>query len=349
MTQGFIYFPLEEPFVSSHPKLLANDRNALTWNADTSFPASPLEGMVCVRTDENKIYSYRSGEWKEIFDFSDVPLKTSYGTVISQQLSDLESTINESIGKDVEKLNQAIGTKAPIINPTFTNNVAVTKNASVGGTLTVTGGTTISGGLTVTGGSITGSLNGNAATASKLATARTISTTGDATWSVSFDGSGNVSGAITLVASGATAGTYGPSASATLGFSGTINIPQVTVDAKGRVTGIKHFAITLPPTPTTITGNAGTATALQTARTIALSGAVTGTATSFNGTANITIPTTSVNGAKVTGVVPAATNDGAGNQIDTTYATKTELSTTDELAQSILAAFQQFNEENGIT
>ena len=244
MTQGFIYFPLEEPFVSSHPKLLANDRNALTWNADTSFPASPLEGMVCVRTDENKIYSYRSGEWKEIFDFSDVPLKTSYGTVISQQLSDLESTINESIGKDVENLNKTIETKAPIVDPTFTNNIAVTRNASIGGTLTVTGGTTISGGLTVKGGSITGTLSGNASTASKLATARTISTTGDATWSVRFDGSGNVSGAITLVASGATAGSYGPSASATLGFSGTVNIPQVTVDAKGRVTGIKHFAIT---------------------------------------------------------------------------------------------------------
>ena len=116
MTQGYTYFPLEEPFVSSHPKLLANDRNALTWNADTAFPASPLEGMVCVRTDEKKIYSYQSGEWVEIYNFSDIPLKTSYGNVISQQLEDLENTINESIGKDVEKLNQTIGTKAPIVD-----------------------------------------------------------------------------------------------------------------------------------------------------------------------------------------------------------------------------------------
>jgi phage-related tail fiber protein len=35
-------------------------------------------------------------------------------------------------------------------------------------------------------------VSGNAGTATKLATARTISTTGDATWSVSFDGSANV-------------------------------------------------------------------------------------------------------------------------------------------------------------
>lgn len=42
----------------------------------------------------------------------------------------------------------------------------------------------------------------------------------------------------------------------------------------------------------TLTGNASTATTLQTARTIALSGDVTGTATSFNGSTNISIPVT---------------------------------------------------------
>ena len=46
------------------------------------------------------------------------------------------------------------------------------------------------------------------------------------------------------------------------------------------------------PAQTTITGNASTATTLQTARTISMSGAITGTATSFDGSANITIPTT---------------------------------------------------------
>lgn len=45
---------------------------------------------------------------------------------------------------------------------------------------------------------------------------------------------------------------------------------------------------------TTVTGNAGTATTLQTARTIGISGKATGTATSFNGSANITIPITAV-------------------------------------------------------
>ena len=45
---------------------------------------------------------------------------------------------------------------------------------------------------------------------------------------------------------------------------------------------------------TSVSGNAGTATALQTARTIGISGKATGTATSFNGSANITIPITAV-------------------------------------------------------
>lgn len=56
--------------------------------------------------------------------------------------------------------------------------------------------------------------------AAKLTTPRSISATGDGTWSVSFDGSTNTTSALTLAATGVAAGTY----------------DQVTVDAKGRVT-----------------------------------------------------------------------------------------------------------------
>ena len=73
-------------------------------------------------------------------------------------------------------------------------------------------------------GSITGSAGsctGNAATATRWSTGRTIALTGDVTGtSGSFDGSGNLSFAATLANSGVTAGTY----------------LKVTVDAKGRVT-----------------------------------------------------------------------------------------------------------------
>lgn len=101
------------------------------------------------------------------------------------------------------------------------------------------------------------------------------------------------------------------------------------------------------------TANAASASKLETARTIELSGAVTGTATSFDGSGNITIPVTSVDASKVTGTLiinttgnastattattattctgnaataTKATQDASGNIITDTYATKTELS-----------------------
>ena len=79
--------------------------------------------------------------------------------------------------------------------------------------------------------SITGNADGNSATATRLATAHTISLTGDVTGSVSFDGSGNASIATTFKNSGVTAGTYG----------------KVTVDAKGNVTaGTSLIASDIP-------------------------------------------------------------------------------------------------------
>lgn len=70
----------------------------------------------------------------------------------------------------------------------------------------------------------------NAASASKLYTARTLAYTGDVTGTNSFDGTSNISTALTLANSGATAGTY----------------KSVTVDAKGRVTAGTN--------PTTLSG-----------------------------------------------------------------------------------------------
>ena len=79
-------------------------------------------------------------------------------------------------------------------------------------------------GFITSSGSITGaagSCTGNAATASKWATGRTIALTGDVTGtSAAFDGSAALSFAATLASSGVAAGTYS----------------KVTVDAKGRVT-----------------------------------------------------------------------------------------------------------------
>ena len=88
--------------------------------------------------------------------------------------------------------------------------------------------------------------------------------------------------------------------------------------------------------------NVASATKLNTARTISLSGGATGTATSFDGTANITIPVTSLDATKLsgtasistTGNAATATQDASGNVITSTYATKTEVSTADATLQT---------------
>ena len=124
----------------------------------------------------------------------------------------------------------------------------------------------------------------NSGSADKLSTARLISITGDATWEVSFDGSGNVTGALTL----ANVGTAGEQ-------SGI-----VTTDSKGRVISSRALLVSdLPDLPgskiisdisVNTSGNAATATTalhadaadkLVTARNI--------NGVAFDGTADITI------------------------------------------------------------
>ena len=88
----------------------------------------------------------------------------------------------------------------------------------------------------------------NVLSATKLTTARTLSLSGDASGSASFDGSANAAISMTLANSGVTAGTY----------------PKVTVDAKGRVTAGAALAATDVPSldwskittgkPTTLSG-----------------------------------------------------------------------------------------------
>ncbi len=78
-----------------------------------------------------------------------------------------------------------------------------------------------------------GAITGNADTASRLATARTITITGDLSWSVSFDGSANVTSTGTLANTGVTAATYGSSST----------VPVFTVDSKGRITSVTNTGI----------------------------------------------------------------------------------------------------------
>ncbi|EQA4570603.1 tail fiber domain-containing protein [Escherichia coli] len=156
------------------------------------------------------------------------------------------------------------------------------------GALPTTGGT-VSGPLSVTGG-LTGSLNGNASTATKLQTARSIG-------GVVFDGSANIN--LPGVNTTGNQNTTGNAATATklqtartiggVSFDGTANINLPGVNTTGNQN---------------TTGNAATATKLQTARTI--------NGVSFDGSANIALSPANIGcPASPTGWLTTGSNGGA--------------------------------------
>ena len=162
-------------------------------------------------------------------------------------------------------------------------------------------------GLTLTGQEF--SLNTPVASATALATGRTIGMTGDVVWtSAAFDGSGNVTGTATIqpdsvalgtdttgnyVAAGAVSGTglSGSSASEGGTFTVTSNATNLntvsTIVARDASGNFSAGTVTAA-----LSGNATTATALATSRTISLTGDVTGTSAAFDGSGNVSIAAT---------------------------------------------------------
>ena len=153
-----------------------------------------------------------------------------------------------------------------------------------------------------------GALVGNADTASKWLTARTITLSGDVTGSVSIDGTANVTISTTIepnsVALGTdTTGNYAGSVavsgnglsitgSAGEGTDYTIASNATSLDTASTIVfrdASKNFSANT--ITANLAGNASTATALQTGRTITLSGDVAGSVT-FDGTGNVDISTT---------------------------------------------------------
>ena len=113
-------------------------------------------------------------------------------------------------------------------------------------------------------GKLTGDIIGNADTATTAAawtTARDLGLAGDATGNVSIDGSENETLTVTLANSGVVATTYG----------NTTNIPQITVDAKGRVTSVSNVAVSIAST-LSISGDSGTDSVDLTSGTLAFDG-----------------------------------------------------------------------------
>jgi hypothetical protein len=140
------------------------------------------------------------------------------------------------------------------------------------------------------------SITGNAATATTLQTPRAISLSGDLSGSASFNGSSNVAITATIqpnsVALGTdTTGNYINDLTAGTGVTITHtpaegSSPTVAIgQAVGTSSSVQFASVTAP-----LIGNASTATTLQNARTIQLTGDVSGSV-SFNGSSDASIST----------------------------------------------------------
>jgi hypothetical protein len=217
-------------------------------------------------------------------------------------------------------------------------------SSSEGGTFTVTSNATAlntastivarDGSGDFAAGTVTAALSGNSTTATALATGRTIGMTGDVVWtSASFDGSGNVTGTATIQANSValgtdTTGNYVESVAngsyltgggaASEGAALTLGVDATNLNTASKVVARDASGNFAAGTITAaLTGNASTATTLQTARNI---GGV-----SFNGAADINLPgvntagnqNTSGNAATATLAVTTSGNAGSATVLQT--------------------------------
>lgn len=156
-------------------------------------------------------------------------------------------------------------------------------------------------------------ITGNAATATKLQTARAIAVSGDITGTANFDGSSAIAIAATLANSGVVAGNYGDS----------ITIPDITVNSKGLVTGVTGVAIRQASTAQTgvvqlnsstvsaSTTEAATPLAVKTAYDLALAASVTANAAIPNGQKGVAngVATLDANGFVPVSMMPSYVDD----------------------------------------
>ncbi|MDC5385073.1 pyocin knob domain-containing protein [Acinetobacter baumannii] len=165
-------------------------------------------------------------DWRVVGTQDDSKLPLTGGTVTGDlringatYINKLRSNNDIWFTDETEQYGQRILTGGLLVSSTFNQSNLIPPN-----------GIYSQGDIRTAGKIIAAQFEGNAATASKLATVRTVSFSGGATGSFNYDGSSNSSCLLTLANSGVSAGSY----------ASTIQIPQISVNAAGQITSISQ-------------------------------------------------------------------------------------------------------------
>jgi len=296
------------------------------WSGTTIPVAKGGTGLTSVAADQ---IIYTTGA--DTFGSSDI---SSFGRTIIDDADASAARTTLGIGSIATQSYTSVNIDGGAIDGTIIGGTtkAAGSFTTINATGTITGN--LSGNVTGNVSGTSGSTTGNAATATALATAQNFSITGDVTASaISFNGTSAVALNTTLATTmnsanaATTPGTFG---------SGT-TIPQITVDAKGRVTSVATVAASSSSSQTI---SDGTNTDAVTAGTDTLT---------FSGGEGITTAVTN-NQVTISAELATASNKGVASFDTTNFSVSGGAVTINpERVQDIVGAMVSSNTESGIT
>lgn len=138
------------------------------WSGSFSLATTQVNGVLRLATQEQVTAGTEAGAYAVTPALAKTAIETFAPTIVNNTINSSESTLHQTI-------QNMIDASTPEVTPeSFTGILPITKGG-------------------------TGNATGNATTATKLATARTITIAGDATGSASFDGSANATITVDVV------------------------------------------------------------------------------------------------------------------------------------------------------
>ena len=220
-------------FISAHP--------TVTTVTDTTSEASPAHGGSFDVVDGVTRDSFGHVTKINVKTVT-LPADNNTDTLVNQSVSSTDNTYPILLTPTANASSNQ-GAKAAI----FASGVKVNPNTNTVSATAFTGNLT--GDVTGNVSGSSGSCSGNASTATQFSSNADVTLTGDVTGTASSKKGWSI--AATLANSGVTQGTYGPNADVTGSNGTTISVPEITVDAKGRITSITNRTYTSVDNDTT--------------------------------------------------------------------------------------------------